>query len=321
MTIRARLLLLLVPPLTAFFIFASLFFYFNLSKEILLLASSTTLLLVIGAVFLIADRISKPVRQLNHAAIKIAAGDYATNIQVRGPKEIVELAHTFNTMSQCLIEHMSRLRESSLIRERMYGEYECAQLLQYYMLNKGVDEFEHPQLNIELIAPPLSLKQKGLLLTIDHSIANCPIFTFLEAEEPGFLGLFTLNQAIHLSLKEKAEKNFLACRFSLEEKTLFYDSHNLFPPLVWSMRAQTFIKGSQRQIPLYDHSLIFMYNSGLIEQFPKEAEIEQWLARILRHFATDGISKIQQMVTNELSFLAKKQQANLNYKLLCIEAL
>ena len=68
-------------------------------------------------VFLIADRISKPVRQLNQAALEIAAGEYETNIDVKGPKEIVELAHTLNTMSECLVEHMSRLRESSLIRK------------------------------------------------------------------------------------------------------------------------------------------------------------------------------------------------------------
>ena len=101
------------------------------------------LLLVVGIVFIIADHISKPVRQLNRAALEIAAGDYEANIRVEGPKEIMELAHTLNTMSQCLVEHMSRLKESSLIRERMYGEYECSLLLQYYMLQHVIEDFSH----------------------------------------------------------------------------------------------------------------------------------------------------------------------------------
>lgn len=191
MTIRARLLLLLLPPLTAFLILIPFFLYFNWSREILLAGSCLTLLLVIGTVFLIADRISKPVRQLNQAALGIAAGNYESNIQVEGPKEIVELAHTLNTMSQCLVEHMSRLRESSLIRERMYGEYECALLLQHYMLQKVIEEFNYPNLHMRLISGPLSPIQKGLFLKIDHSSSKLKL-TLLEAMDQGFAGLFQL---------------------------------------------------------------------------------------------------------------------------------
>lgn len=319
MTIRARLLLLLLPPLTAFLILIAFFFYFNWSREILLAGSCITLLLVIGTVFIIADRISKPVRQLNQAALEIAAGDYEANIRVEGPKEIVELAQTLNTMSQCLVEHMSRLRESSLIRERMYGEYECALLLQHYMLQKVIEDFHHSHIRMRLISIPLSPLQKGLFLTIDRSPSNDLTLTLLEAQDQGFPGLFQLNQWAHLPKGELRNKAFIECQFVDHYKVLRYHHHSLFPPLVWSIKSQQFIKGDHQQIPLQNRDMVFLYSSSLIEQFETKQAIEAWLARVLRHFAEDGLDTIHTMLTNELTFLAKKLHAKRNFKIIALQ--
>lgn len=319
MTIRSRLLLLLLPPLTAFLILASFFFYFNWSREILLMGSCITLLLVIGTVFVIADRISKPVRQLNQAALEIAAGDYEANIQVEGPKEIVELAHTLNTMSQCLVEHMSRLRESSLIRERMYGEYECALLLQHYMLQKVIEDFNHSHVSLRLISIPLSPLQKGLFLKVERPPFCDLMLTLFEAQESGFTGLFQLNQWIHLSKEELKNKAFIECQLVDQYHLLRYDTHTLFPPLVWSTTTQQFIKNDRRELPLQNQDMIFLYNSSLIEHFETEEAIESWFARVLRHFAEDGLDAIHIMLTNELTFLAKKQHAKYNFKIISLQ--
>lgn len=319
MTIRSRLLLLLLPPLTAFLILASFFFYFNWSREFLLIGSCITLLLVIGTVFVIADRISKPVRQLNQAALGIAAGDYEANIQVEGPKEIRELAHTLNTMSQCLVEHMSRLRESSLIRERMYGEYECALLLQHYMLQKVIEDFQHTQISLRLISVPLSPLQQGLFLKIERPTATDLTLTLFEAQEPGFAGLFHLNQWAHLSREDFKDKAFIECQFIDQYRLLRYHAHTLFPPLVWSMEAQQFIKNDRHQIPLRNRDMVFLYNSSLIDHFQTEEAIEIWFARVLRHFAEDGLDIIHIMLTNELTFLAKKQHAKHNFKIISLQ--
>lgn len=320
MTIRSRLLLLLLPPLAAFFLLASLFFYFNWSREILLIGSCFILLLVIGIVFIMADRISKPVRQLNQAALGIAAGDYESNIQVKeGPKEIIELAHTLNTMSQCLVEHMSRLRESSLIRERMYGEYECALLLQHYMLEKVIAAFHHPHLSMRLISVPISTFQKGLFLTIDS--LNTPNFTFtlFEAQEPGFPGLFQLNKYPHLPKEERKNKSFIECQLIDQYRILRYDAHQLYPPLVWSIHHQQFKIADDHRIALENRDMIFFHNSSLIEHFESKQAIEKWFARVLRHFAEDGLEAIQVMLTNELTFLTKKQNAKHNFKIICLQ--
>lgn len=320
MTIRSRLLFLLLPPLTAFLILASFFFYFNWSREILLVGSCLTLLLVIGTVFIIADRISKPVRQLNRAALEIAAGDYEANIQVKGPKEITELAQTLNTMNQCLLEHISRLRESSLIRERMYGEYECALLLQYYMLQKVIKDFNHAHISMRLISLPLSPLQKGLFLIVDNPPASGHLtFTLLEAQEQGFPGLFQLNQYTYLSKEDLKDKAFIECQFIDQYRLLRYHSHTLFPPLVWSIQDQQFIKGHRQEIPLQNRDMIFLYNSSLIEHFETEEVIEEWFARVLRHFAEDGLETIHVMLTNELTFLAKKQHAKHHFKIISLQ--
>jgi HAMP domain-containing protein len=319
MTIRTRLLLLLLPTLTAFLFFISFFFYFNSSREILLVGSCLTLLLVVSTVFLIAERISKPVRQLNQAALQIAAGDYEANIKVEGPKEIVELAHTLNTMSECLVEHMSRLRESSLIRERMYGEYECALLLQHYMLQKIVEDFNQTHLRMRLISIPLSSLQKGLFLKIDRPTSTALTLTLLEAQEQGFNGIFQLNQWAHLPKSEFKKKSYVECQFVDQYQFLRYDAHTLFPPLVWSMQSHQFVKGDLQEISLHNRDMIFLYNSSLIDQFETEKNIENWFARVLRHFAEDGLDTIHTMLTNELTFLAKKFDPKRNFKIIIMQ--
>jgi HAMP domain-containing protein len=319
MTIRTRLLLLLLPPLTASLILDSLFVYFHWSREILLMGSFLTFLFVIGSVFMIADHISKPVRQLNRTALEIAAGDYEANIQVKGPKEITELAHTLNTMSQCLVEHMSRLKESSLIRERMYGEYECSLLLQYYMLQKVIEDFSHPHLSMRLISVPQSPLQKGLSLKIERPPHCDLMLTLLESQEQGFAGLFQLSQWAYLPKEKFQDKAYIECQFIDQYRLLRYHAHTLFPPLVWSIKAQQFIKNNRQEIPLDNLDMVFLYNSSVISHFETEAAIEEWLAKVLRHFAEDGLDTIQVMLTNELTFLAKRQHVKHNFKILGLQ--
>jgi HAMP domain-containing protein len=272
------------------------------------LGAGTTLLLLTSTVSYIAYRISKPVQQLNQAALEIAAGDYEANIHVKGPKEIEELANTLNTMSECLVEHMSRLRESSFVRERMYGEYECALLLQYYMLQKVGESFKHPALDLKLISMPFSATQKGLLLTIDDVSTDRLAINLLEAKESGFIGLYELNQKAYQPLAQLDKEGFIHCEWQHAYTQFTSHVHRLMPPLVWSMTHQQFIENSQQPIDLHERDMIFLCNSGVIEQLGGAKEVEEWLGRVLRHFSEDGLDVIHLMLTNELNFLAKKQQ-------------
>jgi len=284
------------------------------------LGAGLTLLLLTATVSYIAYRISKPVQQLNQAALEIAAGDYEANIHVKGPKEIEELANTLNTMSECLVEQISRLRESSVVRERMYGEYECGLFLQHYMLQKVVDQFsqlQHPALTLRLISMPFSSIQKGLLLTT-QSADNSFALTLMEAKEPGFAGLYELNQSAHCLLKDLKEEAYTHCEWTKDYNQLHTSVQDMMPPLIWSMATQQFIPFNQ-VMTLHPQDMIFLFNSGVIEQFEGVEGVKNWLGRVLRHFSEDGLDAIQTMLTQELSFLAKKQQAKYSLQILSIQ--
>lgn len=286
---------------------------------VIIFSSCFTLLCVVLTVFLIADRISKPVRQLNQAALGIAAGNYETDIKVEGPREVVELANTLNTMSECLVEHISRLQESSLIRERMYGEYECARLLQHYMLEKVAENFSHPSIRLKLISAPHSPLQRGLLLKVDQPSPGNLMMTLLEAQEQGFAGLFDLNQCIRVENDKLKEESFIECQLINHFGTLRVQRHRLASPLVWSMKSQNFILLDHGEAKLNNQDMIFMFNSSFIEQFGSEEGIRTWFGKVLRHFSEDGLDTIHTMITNELNFLVKKEQVKRNFQVISLQ--
>ena len=114
---------------------------FQESLLLIILCAGATIFIMVVTLFIIANKISRPVQKLNNSALAIAAGQYGESVQIKGPKEIAELANTLSTMSECLHENINRLKENSLLRERMYGEYECAMLLQHQMLQKNIDNW------------------------------------------------------------------------------------------------------------------------------------------------------------------------------------
>lgn len=278
-----------------------------------------TLLVVSTIVYLIAHRISKPVQQLNQAALDIAAGNYEADIHVQGPKEIVELANTFNTMSECLVEHISRLREGSLIRERMYGEYECGLLMQHYMLKKVIEDFKNPTIQMRLTSVNYSDIQKGLLLKINQEDPNNIQITWIEALEPGFEGIYELNKMANLPTNQLNNYPFIDCVFEKNDSTLHDRCNILFKPLIWSTKNSEFKTSKDNKIILSNKDMVFLYNSGLIEQFESEEKIEKWFLKVLRHFAEDGLEIMDTMLTNELNFLSKRENLKGNFQILSFQ--
>lgn len=320
MTLRSKLLLYLLPTLVAFVILIFLFFYFDWSHEVILWGAITTLFLVIMTVFFIADRITEPVEQLNEAALAIAASNYEVGIDVKGPKEIVELANSLNTMRECLAEHINRLRERSLLRERMYGEYECGQLLQDYMLRKVIDEFTNPAIKMKLVNVNYSEHPKGLLFEVhprqDGGLKLC----LFEALEPGFQGLFKVNRQAQMNGSGSISFPFVECEWSNNYSSFHYKNQNLAPPLIWSIRKGEFIENKNgNHLPFQNMDLVFLYNSDLADQFSNNQEIYHWFGKVLRHFDEDGLDIIHTMLTNELNFLAKREWSKRNFQIICIQ--
>jgi len=316
MSIRTRLLLLLLPPLITLVILISIFFYFNWYNEsilIILVSAGTTLLVVSISAFLVANTISKPMQKLKNSALVIAAGDYEENIAIQGPREIVDLANTLNTMRECLQENLSRFREISAARERMYGEYECSLLLQHHMLEKVVEGYHNPHLEVRTLKVTSS-KPHGLFLLLKLLSNGNTEISLSEASEKGFLGMYQL-----LTESLPNSKSFWLNAAIIQNTSLQYTLQNMPNPLVWSIKEGRIKEDQNGTIALEPNDLIFLVNRGFTKHFEDPNHIKTWFSKVLRHFAAEGLDLLTTMLNHELAFLAKKQHIDLDIHILCFK--
>lgn len=297
MTIRGKILLLLLP--TMIFFILGLSFLSQAPVEMILGAIILLLLLL----FIIAKIIAKPIEELKNLAHSCAAGNYETTIEVTGPKEIVELTNTINTMSACLKEQITRVQENALMKERMYGEYECAALLQNYMLRRVIENHPSKELAFKSL-DLLSDEPRGLLLTIEGKQVQ-----LREAKNPGFQGMFEL-------LLSQEESAFLKLSF---DQTLSYEAHEFPPPFVWDTLENTRLEEDQNRFSIQSKDLIFLYNQAFLKHFTSENNIHAWFGKVLRHFAKDGLETVAAMLEKELLFFSRKRSIEEEIHLICIE--
>jgi HAMP domain-containing protein len=66
----------------------------------------------------IVRRLTRPLDQLKESALRVAAGHYGQEIQVKGPQELTQLSSLFNRMSHSLRTNIHNLKESNLELEK-----------------------------------------------------------------------------------------------------------------------------------------------------------------------------------------------------------
>jgi two-component system, NtrC family, sensor kinase len=108
-----------------------------------------TFAIVVGIVLAIwATLAFRPLLRLRDAASKIAAGDYGSRIEERGPREVADLAREFNSMGRAVQD-----RERELVRsERLAAMGKMAQLITHEVRNP----LSSIALNTELLEEELS---------------------------------------------------------------------------------------------------------------------------------------------------------------------
>lgn len=346
MTLRMRLLLWLLPTLLVFVGLLFAFYYFYLYKTVISLAGpdipaafiDTKLdnmmkILLFGAVvatafiaasvYFIADKISAPMQKLKAGALDLAAGQYGKTIEIKGPREIVEVANTLNTVSECVQEQIIRLQENALVRERLFGEYECSLLMQQHMLQKVIDEYHNSQLSIQLIKILSSEASRGVFLRL-HTDTNGDIRIILvEAKEQGFEGIYELlsqtSQVIEKAPDLAQTFPMIDATLCLESSSLAYTSHILSPPLVWSVQANRFAEPVGGSLPVDSGDLIFFFNQGFVHQFPDQETLQECLSKVLRHFATETLDVFTGMLSSELNFLTNRQTIEEDLHILCMK--
>lgn len=291
---------------------------FHDSLFLILFSAGFTILIVIISLFVIANKISRPVQKLNNSALAIAAGQYGESVQVSGPKEIAELANTLNTMSECLYENINRLKENSLLRERMYGEYECAMLLQHMMLQKNIDDCRSDAVAVKSITL-FSKSPRGLLLDFPKT-DNPDIFQIhlAEAEEEGFEGMYQLLTQYKLS-KGSLNEAHTSISFDKTRSSLQIKGPHL--PLFWSLDDKKFLEPKEGSLKVDSGDYIFFFNQGLNRFLKGENQIGELLSKVLKVFASDGLETTSSMLQKELAFATKRKNLDEDIHLLCFQIL
>ncbi|MBX7066020.1 MAG: HAMP domain-containing protein [Parachlamydiales bacterium] len=291
---------------------------FHESLFLILFCAGFTILIVVITLFLIANKISRPVQKLNNSALAIAAGHYGESVQVSGPKEIAELANTLNTMSECLHENINRLKENSLVRERMYGEYESAMLLQHMMLQKNIDECRSDAVAVKSITF-FSESPRGLLLDFPK-LENPDLFQIhlAEAEEEGFEGMYQLLTQYKLSKGTLGDAH-TSLLFDRTTSTLQVKGPHL--PYFWSLDDKKFLEPNQGHLKVDSGDYIFFFNQGLTRFLKGQNGISDLLAKVLKVFASDGLETTTAMLQKELAFGTKRIHLKEDIHLLCFQIL
>ncbi len=288
---------------------------FHESLFLIILCTGLTLLIMIATLFMIANKISRPIQRLNNSALALAAGQYGEAIPSDGPKEIEELANTLNIMSECLLENINRLKENALLRERMYGEYECAMLLQHLMLQKNIDNCRSDAIAMKAITF-FSENPNGILLHFPKpERENLFQIQLKEATVEGFEGMY------QLLTESKTSKDIQSSTFlSLDLSTSTLHAKGPIKPLIWSMHKKRFLEISS-SLKVQSGDLFFLFNQGLSSFYKDLQNMESQFAKVLKVFAQEGLETTSAMLQKEISFLMKRKELCDDIHLLCFQIL
>lgn len=266
---------------------------------------------VTAAVLFIAHKITAPVNQLKNAALALAAGDYEDKITIQGPKEIAELANTFNTMRECLLDHINRLRDNSLAREHLHSEQESAGLLQSRMVDGVIEQYQDPRLTFKHITFSMKNENQGLLLSLIPNENGLNI-TLTESNEEGFEGVWALlNQVKEVAGRSYADINF-------NDHTIHVKTESMPSPLLWSTKQEKFL--SKNQLPYHFEAgdYLFLFSQELSATFHKRTSSYDWISKVMKQFAKETQDLLVAMLTSEIHFWMKKQHLPYQMHIICI---
>ncbi len=268
---------------------------------VIALSALATIFLVVIAVYFGASRISLPIQNLKAAAISLAAGEYGTKVETKGPLEITELANTLNTMSECLMENIDRLKQSAAVRERLYGEYECALLLQEKMFKKTIAGFRHPLCQVRGIQTDAAQEPHGVFVSFKGTTENCVKVEIVENDRSGFDGIYEL-----LRSSDKGESNYPSVHFKIEEGYFRYDLHGYHAPLFWKEGHLSILEEENRPIPYEKGDIVIVPSGSLWKVMEKEERVLHFFRRVLKNFSSDGFDVVTEMLQQELTFLSEE---------------
>jgi HAMP domain-containing protein len=285
---------------------------------VIILSALITIILMTITLFFIANKISRPVQRLNNSALSIAAGSYENFIKIRGPKEIATLANTLNTMSECLQDNINRLKENSILREKLYGKYESAILLQKYMLQKAIEENKSDLVASKVISC-FSSDPRGILCDFPETLPHLVKINLLEAKEKGFEGMYELLTNYQMFKEGKKLKSpFLRLEIDSYKSIMSCQCNAFYLPLIWSLSQKKLFQASAKQSNLEPGDFFFLANNGINYFFP---DLPSLITKVMKFFAEDGLDTCCNMLKKEITFAIKTKEPENDIHLLCFQLL
>ena len=290
----------------------------------LTLTTLSTIIVIIAGAFFVANKISKPINKLKDSALTIAAGNYGEVISVEGSREITDLANTFNTMTECLKENVSRLNENALIREHMYGKRECAFLLQQHIINTALKKYEHPQLSFKHVNISSASPHAFYLRFHDDSKETKTGLTLIESNESGFEAIYNLlavSSDICSSLPTTTpwDNDFTIHHTTLDPENglLTYQGPDALFPMVWCSETRLLRDAENSTCPIAPGDFVIFYNNGFTLSLPEKEKRKEWISQVLQHFSGESLETIATMITKKIGFLIKTRPYPYDIHLIC----
>ena len=94
-------------------------------EKLWLAASAAASALGLVVLFVMGNRLARPIRRLAHAAGALAVGDYRKRVSVRTGDELAALGESFNLLGESLVGHQTRMRREA---ELLAGMAEAARV-------------------------------------------------------------------------------------------------------------------------------------------------------------------------------------------------
>lgn len=284
-----------------------------------MIVMATTLigLVIVMVVRIAAQRIREPLEKLKSAVLVSAGGGQTSDMPIAGAQEIADLANAFNTMRACLHENMSHIRESSIRREMTYGEHECCLLLQHYMLDKILDKFRSSLCEIREVSIRSAALPMGFWIDLSETKQDVAI-RMAESHQPGLGGILDLLTHAKAALEDPdSTLSYVGLKINHQPLQAVVTNRHMPAPFIWSTHLEAPVQPIDGVCAVEEGDYIILFNQAVSKLIKKREIGDEWLKKVLRHFAQDGLDGIIPMLRSELDFVVKALHLDADFYLLC----
>jgi len=256
-------------------------------------------------------RYLRPLEELSERTKRVAAGDFKTKIKVKSKDEIGELAASFNTMTDSLMQHMEALKESVRREEHTNREMELAAELQKRALPEHVPSI--PGVEIAANSTPASAVGGDYFdfLSMDSQNNGFAIGDAAGKGFPGTILMTNLRSVFRITSQNEKDPGALLAKmndflcgdanstnglfmtfiygtYNSPSRQFIYSNGGHFAPIVFKNHSKDFVSGEVSNMPLgimpgLDYptqslaldpgDVLLLYTDGIIEARNKDAKL------------------------------------------------